>query len=52
MLGPVAARVNGRPVELGGPQQRRLLAALVLDAGRVVSADRLADRLWSVDDRI
>ena len=39
--------VNERgPIQLGGQKQRALLALLVLDAGRVVSVDRLLDALW------
>ena len=47
VLGPVDAVLNGRCVDLGGSRQRRLLAGLVIDAGEVVSADRLAGRVWS-----
>ena len=32
---------------LGGPQQRRLLAVLLSERGRVVSTERLVDTLWS-----
>jgi DNA-binding SARP family transcriptional activator len=46
VLGPVEVRRDGRPVELGGPQQRAVIAHLALDAGRVVSVERLIDRLW------
>ncbi|MEM9042563.1 MAG: BTAD domain-containing putative transcriptional regulator [Actinomycetota bacterium] len=46
VLGPVSARVGGRDVELGGPRQCALLAALTVDAGEVVSRDRIIDRLW------
>lgn len=46
ILGPVEAhRPDGTPVALGGPQLRGLLALLALDAGRVVSAERLIDGL-------
>src|SRR5262245_38395167 len=34
------------PVELGGPHERRMLSALLLDAGRVVPLSRLVDALW------
>lgn len=34
------------PVKLGGVKPRRLLAALALNAGRVISADRLIDLAW------
>jgi hypothetical protein len=44
--GPVEVLVDGRPVALGATRQRALLAMLALDAGRAVSADRLAEGLW------
>ena len=47
ILGPIEARVNGELADLGGPKQRRLLAALAVDPGAVVSADRLARRVWT-----
>lgn len=34
----------------GGGRQRRLLTALALGAGAVVSADRLIDRVWASED--
>jgi predicted ATPase/DNA-binding SARP family transcriptional activator len=46
ILGPLEVRSGGRPVDLGGPKVRRLLAALVLDVGKVVSTDRLLEILW------
>ncbi|MFI9589511.1 AfsR/SARP family transcriptional regulator [Nonomuraea sp. NPDC052265] len=46
VLGPLEVGVRGRPVRLGGLRQRSLLAALLLDAGRVVSVDRLAAAVW------
>ncbi|MBX6389715.1 MAG: AAA family ATPase [Frankia sp.] len=46
LFGPVEVIRDGRPVQLGGPKQRAVLAALLLDAGRVVSIDRLADAVW------
>jgi DNA-binding SARP family transcriptional activator/WD40 repeat protein len=41
VLGPVA--VDPGDARIGGPRQRRLLAALLLESGRVVSIDRLAE---------
>jgi DNA-binding SARP family transcriptional activator len=38
--------VDGRPVDLGGRLQRRLLAALVAHVGHVVSLDTLVDAIW------
>ncbi|MDX6481242.1 MAG: hypothetical protein QOG85_1752 [Gaiellaceae bacterium] len=49
ILGPLEARVGDEQIALGGPKQRALLVALLLDAGRVVSTDRLVEILWSGD---
>src|SRR5262245_28398733 len=38
-----------RSVEIGGPKQRAVLAALLVDLGQPVSADRLVDRVWGDD---
>ena len=47
MLGPVQVRDStGRQVSVGGPRPRALTCALVAEAGRVVSVDRLIDRVW------
>ena len=46
ILGPLEVLADGRPVRLGGPQQRALLALLLLGANRVVSTDRLVADLW------
>ncbi len=46
LLGPVHATLDGRPLELGGPRGRRVLAALALEAGRVVPAAGLAAAVW------
>ncbi|WP_328475066.1 tetratricopeptide repeat protein [Actinoplanes sp. NBC_00393] len=46
ILGPLELWQGDDPVPVGGPQQRALLAALLVDAGRVVSTDRLVDHLW------
>jgi DNA-binding SARP family transcriptional activator len=37
---------DGDRVDLGGLRQERLLAMLLLDANRVVSADRLIEAMW------
>lgn len=47
LLGPVEVFRDAASVDLGGPQQRAVLAHLALDVGRVISAERLIDRLWS-----
>lgn len=49
VLGPLEVRLDGEAVPLGGPRQRALLAMLLLNAGRVVSRDRLTDELWGPD---
>jgi DNA-binding SARP family transcriptional activator/tetratricopeptide (TPR) repeat protein len=49
LLGEVIAESGGRPIELGPARQRCVLAALAVDAGRVVPVDRLADRVWAPD---
>jgi DNA-binding SARP family transcriptional activator len=46
ILGPLEVSDETRLVALGGPRQRALLAILVLEAGRLVSTDRLVDLLW------
>jgi DNA-binding SARP family transcriptional activator len=46
ILGSVEAVLDGRVLPLGGPRQRALLARLLVDANRVVSADRLTADLW------
>jgi predicted ATPase/DNA-binding SARP family transcriptional activator len=37
---------SGHPVPVAGPRVRALLVALALDAGRVIPAGTLIDRLW------
>ena len=47
ILGPIEVRGDGGyPLDLGGRKQRVLLTALVLDANRVISTDRLIEALW------
>jgi predicted ATPase/DNA-binding SARP family transcriptional activator len=47
MLGPFeAAADDGTVLPIGGPKPRTLLAELLLHAGTVVPADRLADAVW------
>ena len=47
LLGTVQVRDDaGSPVHVGGPRAQALLALLAQDAGRVVSAGSLIDRLW------
>ncbi|SEG15838.1 DNA-binding transcriptional activator of the SARP family [Nonomuraea solani] len=46
ILGPVSVDGPDGPVELGSPKQRTVLAALLLNANRTVSDDRLAFLVW------
>src|SRR5262252_2589041 len=46
LLGPFTVRCGGTMVAVPPGKQRALLAALLLDAGRVVSLDQLAEALW------
>ncbi|GGV11618.1 AfsR/SARP family transcriptional regulator [Streptomyces spectabilis] len=46
LLGPVEVLWEGRPLRMGGPKPRALLAALLLRAGHVVPADALVDVVW------
>ena len=46
ILGPLEVRRDGRPVRIGGAQQRAVLAALLLRANRVVSVEHLVELLW------
>jgi DNA-binding SARP family transcriptional activator len=46
ILGPVEARVDGRPLTLRGTRQRALLALLLLRRGAPSSQAALAEELW------
>ncbi|RKT16291.1 DNA-binding SARP family transcriptional activator [Streptomyces sp. 1114.5] len=50
VLGPLRARCDDREVELGRPQQRAVLAALLLSPGQLVPTERLVEGLWGEDD--
>ena len=49
ILGPLEVSHDGRPVAVAGSRRRELLALLLLEAGRVVSSDRLMEELWGSD---
>ena len=46
LLGPVEVWAGGRRVDTGQPRQRSVLAALLVDAGRLVTWESLIDRVW------
>jgi DNA-binding SARP family transcriptional activator/tetratricopeptide (TPR) repeat protein len=46
VLGPVRAVVQGRELDLGSPQQKAVLALLLLRAGSRVSRSEFIDALW------
>ncbi|MFE4619882.1 BTAD domain-containing putative transcriptional regulator [Streptomyces sp. NPDC056747] len=46
VLGPVRAWRDGEALPTGSPQQRALLAALLLRGGRTATASELIDALW------
>src|SRR4051812_34160022 len=45
-LGPGRAWLGGREVDVGSPQQRVVLAALLLRRGRPVTVAELVDAVW------
>ncbi|WP_191252508.1 AfsR/SARP family transcriptional regulator [Amycolatopsis oliviviridis] len=46
LLGEVTVHVDGQAVELGPARQRCVLAALAVDAPRLVPVDSLVERVW------
>jgi DNA-binding SARP family transcriptional activator/tetratricopeptide (TPR) repeat protein len=46
VLGPFEVEVDGRPIAVGGPRLRTVLALLAVDAGALVSVAALVDGLW------
>ncbi|MFH9075168.1 AfsR/SARP family transcriptional regulator [Streptomyces alboflavus] len=49
VLGPVRAWLGEEPLPTGSPQQRALLAALLLRDGRTATASELIDAIWGED---
>jgi DNA-binding SARP family transcriptional activator len=47
VLGTFEVRAGGRPVPIGGPKPRALLALLLLNAGRVVPTSQILEALWA-----
>ncbi|WBB79711.1 AfsR/SARP family transcriptional regulator [Micromonospora sp. WMMD882] len=46
ILGSTEVTEGGRSLAVGGPKPRRALAALLLEAGRVVPVESLVDAVW------
>ncbi|HEY0637765.1 MAG TPA: BTAD domain-containing putative transcriptional regulator [Pseudonocardiaceae bacterium] len=46
ILGPMELVVRGEPVATGSPQQRGLLAILLLNANKIVRAEQIIGALW------
>ncbi len=46
LLGPVEVWADGHRLPAGQPQQRAVLAALLVDAGQPVTPQTLVDRVW------
>jgi DNA-binding SARP family transcriptional activator len=46
VLGAVRIQVNGQLVRIAAPRQRALLALLLMDANRTISASSLIDGIW------
>jgi DNA-binding SARP family transcriptional activator len=46
ILGSLEVKSGDRPVDLGGPKQRAVLAFLLVHVNEVVALDRLIDGLW------
>ncbi|GGS76203.1 SARP family transcriptional regulator [Planobispora rosea] len=49
LLGPVQVIVDGAPLAGVAPRHRAVLAYLLLNAGRVVSIERLIEAMWGYD---
>lgn len=49
VLGPVRAWYDDRELDVGSPQQRAVLAILLLSQGRQVAMDILVDAIWGQD---
>ncbi|HKO27541.1 MAG TPA: BTAD domain-containing putative transcriptional regulator [Solirubrobacteraceae bacterium] len=49
VLGPIEVRTDETRLALGGPQQVKLLAFLLLNANRAVSSDAVIDAVWGTE---
>lgn len=46
LLGSLTVDADGRPIDLGPPKQRSVLAVLLLHANEIVPTDRIIDMVW------
>ncbi|GGK31793.1 SARP family transcriptional regulator [Streptomyces camponoticapitis] len=46
VLGDIATRIDGRPVDLGHPRGQSVFVGLLTDANRPVPVDELIERVW------
>ncbi|MEV6162003.1 BTAD domain-containing putative transcriptional regulator [Streptomyces sp. NPDC052052] len=46
VLGAIATRIDGRPVDLGHPRGQSVFVSLLTDANRPVPVDELIERVW------
>jgi DNA-binding SARP family transcriptional activator len=51
VLGPLQVVHGETPVDIGSPRHREVLAALAVDAGRVVPTETLLERVWGDGSR-
>jgi predicted ATPase/DNA-binding SARP family transcriptional activator len=49
VLGPLEVVVDGGVVPVGGPRAGSILSVLLVEAGTIVSRDRLIDEVWADD---
>jgi len=49
ILGPLSVRADGDEIGIGGPRSQRVLAMLLLQTNRVVTAPRLVAAAWDQD---
>ncbi|MEM7286479.1 MAG: BTAD domain-containing putative transcriptional regulator [Actinomycetota bacterium] len=49
VLGTLEVVRDGRPVDIGQYKRRAVLALLLINAGTVVSTDRIIDEIWDAD---